>query len=160
MRIFIYGVPGAGKTYYSKILGKKLNLPVLEADKIKRQVSPFKSIKTCLAYKRFGALTLKNVIKGLLLVRDTYQRVVEKEILKSSDFIMEGAFLNPNQLIKFGKPILLITSDENKHRSQFLKHREKLLDFQKNEFQAARMIQKYMIAEAKRIGIEIIENTG
>jgi len=26
MRIFIYGVPGAGKTYYSKILGKKLNL--------------------------------------------------------------------------------------------------------------------------------------
>lgn len=158
MRIFIYGVPGAGKTYYSKILGKKLNLPVLEADKIKGKVSPLKTLKTCLAYKRFGALTLKNAIKGLLLVRNTYQKVVEEKILKSRDFVMEGAFLDPNQLIKFGKLILLITSDENKHQIQFLKHREKLLDFQKNEFRAARMVQKYMMTEAKRLNVEIIEN--
>lgn len=158
MRIFIYGVPGAGKTYYSKVLGNKLNLPVFEADKLKRGVFPFQNLSTCLAYEKFGALTLENVIKGLLLVRGTYQKVVEEEILKSSNFIMEGAFLDPNSLTKFGKPILLITSDENKHQSQFLKHREKLLDFKKDEFRAARMIQKYLITEAKKLGIEIIEN--
>lgn len=158
MRIFIYGVPGAGKTYYSKVLGNKLNLPVFEADKIKKSFSKFETLKTCLAYKKFGALTLENVIKGLLLVRDTYRTVVEKEILKGSDFIMEGAFLDPNFLIEFGKPILLVTSDENKHLSQFLKHREKLLDFHKNEFRAARMIQNYLISEAEKLGIEIIEN--
>lgn len=156
MRIFIYGVPGAGKTYYSKVLGKKLNLPVFEADKLKRRV--FQNLSTCLAYKKFGALTLKNVIKGLLLVRDTYRKVVEEEILKSSDFIIEGAFLDPNSLTEFGKPILLVTSDENKHLAQFLKHREKLLDFHKNEFKAARMIQKYLITEAENLGVEIIEN--
>lgn len=158
MRIFIYGVPGAGKTYYSKVLGKKLNLPVFEADKLKRRVFSFQNLNTCLAYKKFGASTLKNVIKGLLLVRNTYRNVVEKEISKSSNFIMEGAFLDPNSLTEFGKPILLVTSDENKHQSQFQRHREKLLDFHKNEFRAARMIQKYLISEAKRLGIEIIEN--
>ena len=158
MKIFIYGVPGAGKTHYSKVLGKKLNLPIFEADKIKKKIFPFQNLGTCLAYKKFGGLTPENAKKGLFLVRDALRDTVEKEILKNSDLIMEGAFLDPNSLIKFGKPILLITSDENKHKRQFLKHREKLLDFQENEFKAARMIQEFLIAEATGLGIEIVEN--
>ena len=38
MRIFIYGVPGVGKTYFSKSLGRELNLSVVEADKIKKKL--------------------------------------------------------------------------------------------------------------------------
>ncbi|MEK7164254.1 MAG: hypothetical protein AAB768_03900 [Patescibacteria group bacterium] len=156
MKIFIYGVPGSGKTYYSKLLGKKLNLLVFEADKLKK--GPLPKLSTCLAYEIFGKLTTKNVIKGLLLVRDTYRETVEQEIMKHDDLIMEGAFLDPNSLLRFGKPILLVTLDETKHKKQYLKHREKLLDFQGNEFRAARAIQEYLIIEAARLGIEIIAN--
>ncbi len=155
-RIFIYGVPGAGKTYYSKMLGKKLMIPVFEADKLKRK--PLPKLTTCLAYKTFGKQTAENVIKGLMLVRDTYREVVEKEILKSTNLIIEGAFLDPNSLLKLGKPILLVTLDEGKHKSQYLKHREKLLNFQGNEFMAARIIQEYFIKEAIRHRVEIVEN--
>ena len=158
MKIFIYGVPGAGKTYYSKLLGKKLDLPVFEADKLKKKVFPFQNLSTCLAYKEFGGLTPENAKKGLFLVRDILRDTVEKEILKNSDLIMEGAFLDPNSLIKFGKPILLVTTDKDKHKRQFLKHREKLFDIYENEFKAARMIQEFLIVEATGLGIEIVEN--
>ena len=76
-RIFIYGVPGAGKTFYSKMLGKKLMIPVFEADKLKRK--PLPKLTTCLAYKTFGKQTAENVIKGLMLVRDTYREVVPRD---------------------------------------------------------------------------------
>lgn len=159
MRIFIYGVPGAGKTYYSKVLGKKLNILVFEADKLKNKVFPFQNLGTCLAYKRFGELTPENARKGLFLVRDALRDAVEKEIPNKSELIVEGAFLDPHSLIKFGKLMLIITPDEKKHKSQFLKHREKVLDLQENEFKAARMIQEYLIIEAKRLGTKIIENS-
>ncbi|MDP1743154.1 MAG: hypothetical protein Q8L51_00005, partial [Candidatus Amesbacteria bacterium] len=90
-------------------------------------------------------------------VRDTYRDIVEQEITKHDDLIMEGAFLDPNSLIKFGKPMLLIISDEDKHKRQFLKHREKLLDIHNNEFKTARIIQDFLINEAKGLGIEIVE---
>lgn len=156
MNFFIYGVPGAGKTYYSKTLGKKLNISVFEADKLKKK--PLPKLTTCLAYKIFGDLTTENVIKGLMLVRDTYRDVVEKEVIKYDDLIMEGAFLDPISLVKFGKPILLICPNEVRHKRQFLMHREKQLDFHGNEFKAARIIQKFLIAEAKKLQIKIVEN--
>lgn len=156
MKIFVYGVPGAGKTYYSKVLGKELNIPVFEADKLKRK--PLPKLSACLAYKEFGDLSSENAIKGLLLVRDTYREVVKQEISKHNDLIMEGAFLDPNSLLNFGKPVLLICSNETKHKGQFLKHREKLLDFGGFEFKAARILQKFMVNEAEKIGVQIVEN--
>lgn len=156
MNIFIYGVPGVGKTYYSKNLGKKLNIPVFETDKLKKK--PLPKLATCLAYKTFGKLTIENAIKGLMLVRDTYREAVEQEISKYKNIIMESAFLDPNSLILIGKPVLLITSDKNKHLSQFSRHREKIFDIYKNEFRAARIIQKYLITEARKLYIEIVEN--
>lgn len=168
MNIFIYGVPGVGKTHYSKILRKKLGLSIIEADKIKRKArenkprkeSPFLYLGTCLAYKQFGELNEENVIKGLMAVRNALMEAVETEIKTNEDTIIEGAFLDPNSLNKFGKVILLTTSDEQKHKKQFLKHREKLFDFKGNEFKAARILQEYSVNEAKNLGIEIINNNG
>ena len=162
-KVFIYGVPGTGKTYLSKLLGKKLNLPVVEGDKIKSKLkqivskkqSPFLYLGTCQAYKEFGELNRENTIKGMLAVRSALSDAVADEIKDRDNFILEGAFLDPNLLIKTGKVILLVVLDEARHKKQFLNHREKLLDFTGNEFKAARIIQDYFIDEAKKLGVEI-----
>lgn len=165
-KIFIYGVPGAGKTYFAKALSKKVNLPVLEGDLIKTQLRknksktefPFLYLGTCQAYQQFGELNQTNAIQGLLAVRAALTKAVEKEIENYDSLILEGAFLDPRILMKYGKVILLTTTEEKKHKHQFLSHTEKLLDFRGNEFKAARIIQKYFIDEATELGVEIIEN--
>jgi 2-phosphoglycerate kinase len=157
MKYFIYGVPGVGKTSYSKVLAKKHNLVVIEGDNIKRQVGKEK-LATCKAYKQFGELNQANVEKGLLLVRETLLAAVEDTIKQSDNFVLEAAFLDPVRLRKFGKIILLTTTDQNQHKKQFLHHPEKLLDVKNNEFRAARMLQKFMLKEAKRLKIEIINS--
>lgn len=165
-KIFIYGVPGVGKTHFSKELGKELNLPVLECDDIKRKLRkgksksdyPFLFLGTCQAYQCFGDLNKDNVIKGLFAVRNALREAVELEIKNHENLILEGAFLDPHLVRNFGKPILLTVTDEKRHERQFLSHREKLLDFQRGEFKAARILQKYLIAEAENLHIEIVKN--
>ena len=165
--IFIYGVPGVGKTHLSMELGKKLGLSVYEGDKIKsglrkivsKKESPFLYLGTCKAYKQFGELNRENVIHGLLAVREAL-RVAVLEKGKGHKIILEGAFLDPGILKELGRPILVTTSDEEIHKKQFLSHREKLLDFAGNEFKAARIIQSYLIDEATKLKIQIIENNG
>ena len=165
-KIFIYGVPGTGKTHFSKILAKKLDLPLLEGDKIKWQTrkgtskkdNPLLYLGTCQAYKQFGELNRENAVKGLLAVRQALSDSVTQVVKDYDSLILEGAFLDPNSLKEFGKFILLTTLDEKKHKQQFLSHREKLLDFQGNEFKAARMVQEYLITEAKSLEVEIIDS--
>ncbi len=165
-RIFIYGVPGVGKTYYSKILGEKLNLPVMEGDTIKRKyrkdkdkkTHPFLYLGTCKAYREFGKLNEENVIKGLIAVREELNKVVLDEIKKHEKLILECAFFNPETLKDLGHLILLITKDENAHRKQFLHHLEKRFDIEEKEFKAARLAQEYLIQEANKLGVEIIDN--
>ncbi len=164
MRIFIYGVPGVGKTHYAKILGKELSLTVREADKVKiiarknkpKKDYPFLYLGTCLAYRQFGELNKENAIKGLLAVRQALSEAVEAEIKEHDNAIIEGAFLDPRLVTKFGRTILLTAKDEQKHRQQFLHHREKLFDFNSDEFHSARIIQEYLIEEARQLKIEVI----
>ena len=166
MNIFIYGVPGVGKTHFSRILEKELNFPVIEADKIKKKARknkskreyPFLYLGTSQAYKQFGELNKTNAIKGLMAVRHALMENVGAEIRDSKSTIIEGAFLDPNLLKKYGRVILLTTVDEQQHKKQFLQHREKLLDFKGEEFQAARLIQEFLIDEAKELDFEIVEN--
>jgi 2-phosphoglycerate kinase len=168
MNVFIYGVPGVGKTHYSKIIGKELGISIIEADKIKRKARenkpkreyPFLYLGTCLAYKQFGELNKENAIKGLLTVRNALREAVEAEINTNEDMIIEGAFLDPNLVKGFGRVILITSIDEQKHKKQFLRHREKLFDFKGNEFKAARILQEYLINEAKSLGVEIVNNDG
>lgn len=160
--IFIYGVPGTGKTYYSKLLGKQLGLPVIEGDKIKniarkgrpKNQFPFLYLGTCQAYQVFGELNQVNAIQGLKEVREALRPFVIEEIKKQNSFILEAAFLDPNELQQFGKVILLTLTDENLHKKRYLSHREKILDFSANEFKTARIIQKFLIEEAEKLGIQ------
>lgn len=165
-KICIYGVPGTGKTKFSELLGKKLQIPVIEADAIKKKArknitkneNPFLYLGTCLAYKQFGELSQETARKGLLAVRDALSEAVEREIKHYSKVILEGAFLDPVSIMSFGKALLLTTTNEQKHKKQFLQHQEKIFDFTRKEFKAARIVQDYLITEAKKLDIQIIEN--
>lgn len=126
-KIFIYGVPGSGKTYVSQKMSKDLGLPLLETDTLKDELrqlateeeSPFLFLGTSQAYKFFGSLSLNNVIKGLKAVRSALAGRVNKEVESSDRIIIEGAFLDPDLLKDYGRLILVITSNEEQHRSQF-----------------------------------------
>lgn len=166
--IFIYGVPGSGKTYLSRQLGNRLNVPVIEGDKLKdkaragkkKQDDPFLFLGTCQAWKQFGVFSKDNVIKGLLAVREALVAVVQDEAAKTGCYILEAGFLDPNVLRSQGRLILFTTQDEKHHRRQFFSHREKLLDISGNEFKAARIIQDYLIEEAERLNVEVLDNDG
>ena len=167
-KIFIYGVPGVGKSYLSKELGKKLKLLVIEGDKIKtklkknisREQSPFLYLGTCQAYKKFGELNQENAVNGLLAVRKALSGAITEEVKNWHSLILEAAFLDPSILQEIGKVILVITSDEKRHKKQFLHHRERLFDIGGNEFRAARIVQKYLVEEATGLNVQIIDNDG
>ncbi|EKD61973.1 MAG: hypothetical protein ACD_52C00327G0002 [uncultured bacterium] len=166
-RIFIYGVPGVGKTRLSKIFGKNFNMPVVEMDRIKRKARkgktkdrfPFLYLGTCKAYCKFGGLNKENTIKGLIAVRLALRKAVADEAKKYTAAIFEGAFLDPYSLKRLGRPILLTTANEKRHRIQFLYHVDRLLDLKSSEFKSARMIQEYLTEEAKILNIEIVDNS-
>lgn len=178
-KIFFYGVPGTGKTHLSKKLGKQLSLRVIEGDKLKklarknipRSQNPFFYLGTCQAWQEFGPLNKENAIKGLLAVRQAFADFISQYLQNKESFIFEAAFFDPNLVgnndrvlrklsAKSDHYSLLITSDESQHRKQFYHHIEKRLNLKDTQFQATRMVQEYLIKEAKKLNIIIIENNG
>jgi 2-phosphoglycerate kinase len=166
-KIFIYGVPGAGKTTYSLQLKKQLSIPLVEADYLRqvfaqkdktKEEDPFVYVGTTEAFRQFGDLNRENVIQGLKAVRKSMALYVHKELSKfSGRSIIEGAFLDPEMLAKLGKLVLVVTSDESKHRVQYFQHREQNLTTIEN-FKAARMLQEHLQTEALTYDVEILEN--
>lgn len=164
-KVFIYGVPGSGKTYLSQKIADNLNLPLFEADTLKEPLrkfttkdkSPFLFLGTSQAFRYFGEPNTENVIRGLKSVREVLADAVNKEIQSRERVVVEGAFLDPNLLKNDGKLILVITSDEKQHRDQFFKNRENN-EANLEEFKAARIVQDFLVKEAKDLGIEILEN--
>lgn len=166
--IIIYGVPGSGKTTLANLLSKATGLPLIEADKIRNiakkdkspDTDPYYFLPTTEAYKAIGKRTSANVIKGLTEVRKALGKFVNKEIsLYQDGYIVEGAFLNPQTLKDKGVRLLLTIPSEPQHRNQFLVHRTKE-SFENGQFENARLIQNFFIAEAKKANILILENTG
>ncbi len=165
-KIFIYGVPGSGKTTFSLDLKDKVNYPLVEGDTLRvlaqkdktKEEDPFAYMGVTGAFRKFGELTEENVIKGLKAVRTNMVPYIQEEIEKyPNELILECAFLDPQQLIGKGKIILLTKKDEEGHRKQFFTHseeNEKSLE----HFKAARITQDFLINEAKNYPIKIIEN--
>lgn len=167
MNIFIYGVPGSGKTTIANKLAKSLNMEIFEADAVRGISQKVKNIKdhpynflpTTEAYKALGKRTSENVIKGVVNVRLVMKKIVNKKLSNyKNGVIFESAILDPNDLINKGLFILITIPSENQHKNQFLVHRTKEA-FTNGQFENARIIQDYYINEAKNLKIKIFENS-
>jgi 2-phosphoglycerate kinase len=160
-RIFIYGVAGTGKSFMSRYLKMRLNYPLIEADTLKEHSlaitsSPFISIGPKYAWRRFGAMTPANIIKGLEAVRASARSAIEAELQTYENVIMEGVFLGP-AYASHGKMILMIVVDASRHRDRYFRKRAHTKEDEEG-FAASRLLQDYLITEARQLGIEIIEN--
>lgn len=165
-KIFIYGVPGSGKTSFSLYLKEKTNYPLVEGDTLRvlaqknktREEEPFAYMGISGAFRKFGDLTEENVEKGLKAVRKNMASLIQLEIAKyPNTLILECAFLDPEQVISKGKIILLTKTDEEGHRKQFFAHRE-VNEKGLEHFKASRIIQNILLEEAKKYPVEIVEN--
>lgn len=165
-KIFIYGVPGSGKTTFSLDLKKKIDYLLIEGDNLRvlaqkdktREEYPFAYMGITGAFRKFGDLTEENVIKGLRAVRKNMIPYIKEELEKyPSKLILECAFLDPEQVVGKGKLILLTKKDLEGHRKQFFAHRE-ANEKSIEHFKAARIIQNFLIEEAKNYNVEIVEN--
>ncbi|MDB5254204.1 MAG: 2-phosphoglycerate kinase [Parcubacteria group bacterium] len=164
-KIFIYGAPGVGKTTHSLALQKEFGYPLVEGDYLReveaqkektKEEDPFVYVGTKEAWQLFGECNEENVIKGLKAVRKSMNPYVLREIEKHpGNLILEAAFLDPEVLSKKGELILVVTPDEEKHRSQYYAHRTKD-KYSEETFIAARIIQSYLIEEAKHYLVKVI----
>lgn len=165
--IFVYGVPGSGKTTYSLELKKKIGYDYIEADYLRedfaqkdktKEEDPFVYLGTIEAYREFGELTKENVLSGLKAVRKSMAPYVLQETERHDEnLIMEGAFLDPVELADKGRLMLIVTTDEPRHRTQYFQHRDEN-ESNIEQFKATRIIQDFLIEEAKKYLVEIIEN--
>lgn len=167
-KIFIYGSPGSGKTVFSQRLEEKLHHQLIEADYLRKvaqkektqQEDPFVYVGTKDAWRSIGSLTKQNVLTGLFAVRKSMQPYVFKELTShTDDLILEGSFLDPKEMKKYGKVFLLVSSIDEQYKTQYFTHR-RLIEKQFEEFEAAKILREYFIEEAKKENVSIIENNG
>jgi 2-phosphoglycerate kinase len=161
-KIFLYGVPGVGKTYLSKKLAKIYKLPVIELDKLRIhaqegkliETDPFLFLGTTEAYKVFGKPTKQNILRGLNEVRDAFNPLINDSLdtVGNKQFIAESAFIKPDLYKNQGIVILIIQPDIDVHKKQFFTHRKNNEEMRKS-FLAARVIQDYLQKEAKEKNI-------
>jgi 2-phosphoglycerate kinase len=165
-RIIIYGVPGSGKTRLARRLSKKYGVPHIEADALRKVAqkgkmasrAPFYFLPTTEAYQAIGKRTEKNVIDGFLNVRKALHPTIAGWLKKHRrGFVLEAAFLDPRRFLKTGDVILLAPSAKD-HRHQFFIHRKKNVVRNSMHFKNARVIQRYLIEEARQLGIPISRN--
>ena len=152
--IFIYGAPGAGKTTVSDALQDKTKIPIVHGDFIRE----FPGTKS--AWRKYGSLTKKNVVSGLDYVREYMSADVSIIFSKADRTIFEAVFIDPDQYYDKTNVFLIVTLDEDEHREHFFEPvYRKETDETKENFLAVRMIQDYLIEEAKSLNVKVIHNT-
>ncbi len=168
-RIFIYGVPGSGKTTIGRMLAARLGYRFVEADRVREHAhgssprprqDPFLFLGTTEAWRPFGKLSHRTAVEGLMAVRDGLAPYVAAEIEHQREpFVLEAAFLRPRDVQRVGPVLLVVTEDEQTHESHFFEHRVR--DQPTLEaFRAARMLQDYLTREAGQAGINLLSNRG
>lgn len=105
----------------------------------------------------YGQFSVAHVIHGLLAVRAAMNPYVLEIIGQTqTKSVIEGAFLNPSVLTQFTNGILVTRKNEKPHRLQFLIHRPNQTS--STSYQASRIIQTYLLSEAKQLHIQSIES--
>lgn len=150
-QILIYGVPDVGKTTISKALRDKTGIPLIEGDYIK----PYPATK--FVWRKYGSLTKKNVVKGLFYVRDYMRSEVDRVLSENEKVILEAVFIDPAPYRDKANVFLLVCLDEATHRKQFFEQRKET-DESKENFAAIRMMQEFLLEEAKELNVKVIRN--
>jgi 2-phosphoglycerate kinase len=162
--VFLYGVPGAGKTYLGEKLKKRYNFDLVDADTIQerarngkdKQKEPFLFHDITEAYKEFGDPTKENVIKGLKAVREVMHPYIIGHLQSQTiDMIVEGSFVTPSLCRAYGPLYLVINQNPKIYEMRFFEHREKTPEML-TAFQNARIMQNYLMEEAYGLSIQII----
>ena len=165
--IFIYGVPGTGKTTIAKKLAERLNYTYIELDNVRKkaqfnvpkQEDPFLYEWTTEAWKQFGKLNENTAIEGFQAVRNSLNKYVLNELSEQKgSYIAEAVFINPTLFSsKDSIGNLVIVPDEKQHYSQFFVDRPRSVEEDK-QFRAARYIQDYLIKESQNEHISTTVN--
>jgi len=162
--IFLYGVPGVGKTYLSQKIKKQYNYSVVEADTIRqsaqngkdRAKDPFFFLGTTEAYKQFGEPTKQNAMKGLMAVRKVMHPYIIRHLQnQTTDLIIEGAFITPSLCRAYGPLYLVINQNAKIYEMRFFEHRERNQEMLIS-FKNAVTIQNYLIEEAYGLSIPLV----
>ena len=165
-RVFLYGVPGSGKTFLGRKLSELFKSTYIELDEVRHtaqagktfESDPFLFVGTTNAYKQLGEENKQNIIQGLIEVRKALHPYVQNLISRSeNNFVAEGAFLKPKTFITKGKIFLVLEKNEEIHMGNFFENREINEENVKN-FKVARVIQDYLIEESEKLNIEIISS--
>ena len=159
-KFFIYGVAGAGKSWFSLHLKRDLDLPLLSGDYIRSVAQLEANIEDNPELYYNHDYVADNPIQDILNIR----RLVKPHFLHEINFyiggiIVEGSCLDPNITRELGKTVLIITEDESQHQKQYFQYRA-FNDKTIAKFKVKRLKQEYLIKEAKKLGIPIINNSG
>lgn len=92
-------------------------------------------------------------------MRKSFKPLIDEDLAAYDDLIFEAAFLSPAYYLGAAKLFLIISNDEQLHRQHYYAHRN-LSKESETGYQAARMIQSYLIREAGTLGIMICNNQG
>lgn len=122
-------------------------------------------------YKQAGAKELNPIIRGYLaqceLIQPVVCRLVERVLSEGADAVVEGVHVIPGTMSNLGPGVIevLVNPPVDTHRAMFMtKHAAaKLktvtddLKVREAEFTATRMIQDYLVEQARGTGVHIVE---
>ena len=177
--IGIYGVFSVGKSFIAHDLSSKFleydtvatdNLLAIARDLDKSD--PYLQQSSYLAWKVLGDNSSENIIEGFNKYRDKLQPfiriILDRAYNQRVDMILEGIHISPEVFQEYGslldaRPILITIPDRTIHWARIkekCKDRPTLLERITPHFDTARKLQDYLIEEAKRCNVPIIENSG